>query len=80
MLTQSTSLVYDFDLEHWGLEPFAEEPLIEYPLRVAQSRFMKEKDNACYSLTFQGAYADNKQWKTYPDTYYLSDITEQTFP
>jgi len=72
--------VYDFDLEHWGLEPLSGEPLIEYLLRVAQSSFMKEKDNACYSLTLQGAYADNKRWKTYPDTYYLSYITEQTFP
>ena len=73
-------LVYDFDLEHWGVEPLSGEPLIEYLLRVAQSSFMKENDNACYSLTFQGAYADNKRWKTYPDTYYLSYITEQTFP
>ena len=71
--------VYDFDLEHWDLEPLAGESLIEYLLRVAQSRFMKEKDNACYSLTLQGARADNKRWKTYPDTIYLSYITEQTF-
>jgi len=72
-------IVYDFDLEHWGLEPLSGDSLIEYLLRVAQSRFMKEKDNACYSLTLQGAYADNKLWETYSDTVYLSHITEQTF-
>jgi triacylglycerol esterase/lipase EstA (alpha/beta hydrolase family) len=71
--------VYDFDLEQWGFESLPGESLPEYLLRVAQSRFMQEKDNACYSLTLQGAYANNKLWKTYPDTYYLSYITEQTF-
>lgn len=71
--------VYNFDLEQWGFRPVPDESLPEYLLRVAQSRFMREKDNACYSLTLQGAYADNGVWKTYPDTHYLSYITEQTF-
>jgi hypothetical protein len=36
-------------------------------------------DNAVYSLSLQGAYNDNAVWKTYPDTFYFSYVTEQTF-
>jgi len=70
--------IYNFDLNHWGFTRAAGETVGEYLVRVSRSRFLKGKDNACYSLTLQGAYADNAVWQTYPETYYLSYITEQT--
>jgi triacylglycerol lipase len=72
--------IYNFDLDHWGFERRSKESLVAYLRRVSQSKFFKGKDNACYTLTLQGAHADNAVWKTYPDTYYFSYITEQTFP
>jgi triacylglycerol esterase/lipase EstA (alpha/beta hydrolase family) len=71
--------IYNFDLDHWGLERWPDESLEAYLYRTAQSRFLRGRDNACYSLTLQGAYAANAVWPTYPNTYYLSYITEQTF-
>jgi triacylglycerol esterase/lipase EstA (alpha/beta hydrolase family) len=70
--------VYNFDLDQWGLTRNPGESLADFLRRAAKSRFLKGKDNACYSLTLQGAYADNTVWKTYPDTYYFSHVTEQT--
>lgn len=70
--------IYNFDLNHWGFTRAAGETVGEYLIRISRSRFLKGKDNACYSLTLQGAYADNAVWLTYPETYYLSYITEQT--
>lgn len=72
--------IYNFDLDHWGFERKPNELLTNYLRRVSKSNFFKGKDNACYTLTLQGAYADNTVWQTYPDTYYFSYVTEQTFP
>ncbi len=71
--------LYDFDLQHWGFQRRDDERLVDYLLRVGSSQFMLGRDNACYSLTLQGAYADNSVWPTFPDTYYFSIVTEQTF-
>jgi triacylglycerol esterase/lipase EstA (alpha/beta hydrolase family) len=70
--------VYNFDLDHWGVERDPGESLASFLSRLSGSRFLAGKDNACYSLTLQGAYADNALWKTYPDSYYLSYVTTQT--
>ena len=72
--------IYDFDLSHWGYERKSGEDLADYILRVSQSRFLWEADNAIFSATLQAAYQDNGRWPTFPDTYYFSTITEQTFP
>ncbi len=71
--------IYDFDLEHWGLVRDPTEPLTDYMKRCSRSGFMLGKDNAAYSLSLQGAFEDNGRWRTFPDTYYFSYITEQTF-
>ena len=72
--------IYDFDLSHWGYERQSGEDLVNYLKRVSKTRFLWESDNAIYSATLQGAYRDNGRWPTYPNTYYFSTITEQTFP
>ena len=71
--------IYDFDLKHWGFKRESGESLVHYLARVAKSRFLWGTDNAAYTLSLQGAYADNQVWQTYPDTYYFSYITEQTY-
>ena len=70
--------IYNFDLDYWGFVRKPGESLLSFLERLGPSKFFQGKDNAPYSLTLQGAYADNKVWKTYPDTYYFSYITEQT--
>ena len=70
--------IYNFDLGHWGFERQPGESLAEFLLRLSESRFLAGKDNSCYSLTLQGAYADNAVWQSYPGTYYFSYITAQT--
>ncbi len=71
-------VLYDFDLQHWGFSRRADETLLDYLNRVAGSPFFWGEDNAAYSLSLQGAYADNGVWQTHPATYYFAYITEQT--
>lgn len=70
--------IYNFDLDHWGFVRPKGESLSAYLDRVAKSNFLWGKDNAAYTLSLQGAYADNAAWKTFSDTYYFSYVTEQT--
>lgn len=71
--------IYDFDLDQWGFTRAPGELLLSYLTKIAKSRFLWGTDNAAYSLSLQGAYADNQVWQTYPDTYYFSHVTEQTY-
>lgn len=76
---QALDLFYDFDLDHWGFKRLPDEDLITYLRRVGKSPLFWGADNAFYAATLHGAYRDNGRWPTYPDTYYFSTITEQTF-
>ncbi len=71
--------IYNLDLDHWGYVREPGESFDEYLDRVSWSNFLWGRDNAPFSLSLQGAYADNGIWKTYPDTYYFSYVTEQTY-
>ena len=70
--------IYDFDLDHWGFKRRDDETFAGYLARVGESDFFWGKDNAAYSLSLQGALADNAVWKTYPETSYFSYLTSQT--
>ena len=70
--------IYDFDLDHWGYTRDIDEPLEDYLERVGRADFFWGQDNAAYSLSLQGAQADNAIWKTFPKTHYFSYITSQT--
>ena len=72
--------IYDFDLAYWGLVRRPGQSLHNFLHQVAASKFLRGKDNANYSLTLQGALADNKVWQTHPNTHYFSYVTEQTTP
>ncbi len=71
--------IYDFDLDHWGYQRLQQEDLLTYLRRIAKSPFFWGKDNAIYSATLQGAFEDNGRWPTFPETYYMSIVSEQTF-
>lgn len=71
--------VYDFDLDHWNLQPLPKEPLAELLARIALSPMFAGKDNAAYSLTVQGLEEQQAVCRTHPETYYFSYVTEQTF-
>lgn len=71
--------IYDFDLDHWGIKRQAGESLLAYLGRLAKTKFLWGTDNAAYTLSLQGAYADNQIWRSYPETYYFSYVTEQTY-
>ena len=78
----SSDAIYSFDLEHWGVKRRKGEHFLHYLQRFCETRpdFLTGRDNGLYSLTLQGAYDDNQAWKTYPNTYYFSYVTEQTHP
>lgn len=71
--------IYDFDLDHWGYKRREGEDLVTYLRRLGQSQFYWGADNAFYAASLQGAYKDNGRWRSYPETYYFSYITENTF-
>ncbi len=70
--------VYDFDLDHWGFERESDDNLKDIVKKIGNSRFMKEEDNLAYDLTIQGCAKVNELAKTYDNTYYFSEVTEQT--
>jgi triacylglycerol esterase/lipase EstA (alpha/beta hydrolase family) len=70
--------VYNFDLDHWGYLRGPDESLMAYLRRVSRSQFLWGMDNAAYSLSLQGAYRDNRVWRTYPDSYYFAYVTVQS--
>jgi triacylglycerol esterase/lipase EstA (alpha/beta hydrolase family) len=72
--------IYDFDLDHWDLQPLCGERLPDLLARIAMSPMFRGRDNAAYSLTVQGQREQNLLCLTYPDTWYFSYVTEQTFP
>ncbi|KAJ0397870.1 hypothetical protein P43SY_005961 [Pythium insidiosum] len=82
LLGDTSARVYDPMLDQWGITPKQPgEGLGQYIQRVMSSKVLAPgtKDNARYSLTTEGARAENKWVKTLPNVYYYSYITEGTF-
>lgn len=71
-------VTYDLKLDQWDIVPQPGDSQEDYLNRVLASDFLKGMDNALYSLTIQAALEYNRHWRTYPDTYYFSYITEKT--
>ena len=70
---------YDFDLDHWGLEQAPGEELAGFVERVGAAQLLLGYDNAAHSLSIQGTEKLTQYAHTFPNSYYLSYITEQTF-
>ncbi len=76
-LLTSNSSVYDFDLDQWIGEGDGRD-LNELIKALNESEFANGGDNMAFDLTLQGCYKANQNFKTNPNTYYLSIVTEQT--
>ena len=70
--------IYDFDLDHWDYDREDGETLQSLLGKMSDSRFMKSEDNLAFDLTIQGCTKLNEVVPTYPNTYYFSEVTEQT--
>ncbi|GAA0494461.1 lipase [Salinibacillus aidingensis] len=73
------SLVYDFKLEHWGLEREEGESFLSYADRIYNSSVWERRDISLYDLTTPGAKELNEWVGTHPDVYYFSFIGQATY-
>lgn len=74
-------VVYEIDLEHWGLEREEGESFEEYWERVEDSYFFSEEneDICLYDLSIEGTRKfNNLGVLEYPDTYYFAFASERT--
>jgi triacylglycerol lipase len=73
--------IYDFQLEHWGLDREDGEGLVEYVTRIFQSPVFdsSNQDTSVFDLSPNGAMALQQRGKqAYPNTYYFAYNTEYT--
>lgn len=69
--------IFDFDLDQW-IGKDKDRNFKEIIAALDDSQFVKGKDNLVFDLTLQGCFEANQVVQSYPQTYYLSLITEQT--
>lgn len=74
-----TSDVYDFKLEHWGLQRRSGERLDDYLSRMFNHPLWQTRDISAYDLKPEGAAALNGWVKAKSDVYYFSWETEATY-
>ena len=73
--------LYDFDLEHFGLERKSGESFESYFERIFDSAALQDNfvDNGMYDLGVEACWDfNNKTELTYPGTYYFSYSSSQT--
>lgn len=76
-LVTGNSNKYDFDLDQWIGSGYGND-FGEMINVLDASKFAEGEDNLAFDLTLQGCFKANEKFKTNPDTYYLSIVTEQT--
>jgi triacylglycerol esterase/lipase EstA (alpha/beta hydrolase family) len=69
--------IYDFDLDQWIKGGYGGD-LKAITAALEKSQYAKGEDNLAFDLSLQGCLKANSYVQTYPNTYYLSIITEQT--
>lgn len=69
--------IFDFDLDQW-IGKGSGGNLTNIVSALEKSNYAKGEDNLAFDLTLQGCLKANQTFKTNPDSYYLSIITEQT--
>ena len=72
--------LYDFDLEHWGLDKYPEESTNDYFDRLSKSAVTESKNLCTWDLSLVGAAEFNKQYRSDKDVYYFSFSTYSTKP
>ncbi|GGE79000.1 esterase/lipase family protein [Priestia taiwanensis] len=71
--------VYDFKLDHWGIEQREGENFKEYMDRLLASPIWESKDISLYDLTTYGADELNRWVSTHPDVYHFSYTGDATY-
>lgn len=69
--------IFDFNLDQW-IGKGRGGNLHDVVSALKKSNYAKGEDNLAFDLTLQGCFKANKTFKTNPNTYYLSIVTEQT--
>ena len=65
--------IYDFDLQHWGLEARKNEGAPAFLSRLNEAEyFMESEDNAFFDLTLHGMLKWNQVLTEHPETWYFS--------
>jgi triacylglycerol lipase len=75
---QAINAIYNFDLEHWGLERMDDESVISYFKRIGKSPLANSKNLCTWDLSPEGSDEFNKNYQTDPDVYYFSFSTYAT--
>ena len=70
--------IYNFDLEHWGVEKKDEESLLNYYKRIGKSPLAKSKNLCSWDLSIEGSLDFNEHYETDLDVYYFSYATSAT--
>ena len=70
--------LFDFDLEHWGVERKYDESLLEYYKRINNSPLSKSQNLCSRDLSPKGAHEFNKTYTIDPKVYYFSFSTYAT--
>jgi len=70
--------LYNFDLEHWGLEKHPRESLSEYYNRISLSPISNDKNLCSWDLSIFGAAEFNNNYRVDNDVYYFSIPTFST--
>jgi hypothetical protein len=69
--------MFDFDLDQW-IGPGKGENFQTMVSALDNSNFAKGRDNLAFDLSLQGGFEANRVFRTDPETYYFSLVTEQT--
>ena len=68
----SLDKLYNFDLEHWGLEKGAGESINDYFKRLSNSNVSQSKNLCTWDLSPKGSAEFNAQYSTDENVYYFS--------
>ena len=72
--------LYNFDLEHWGVERYPDESIRNYYKRIAKSPLIETKNICSWDLSPKGAQEFNKTYTTDSTVHYFSYSTYATEP
>ena len=67
--------IYNFDLEHWGIQRKDGESLFKYYKRIGNSPLANSKNLCLWDLSLDGANEFNKKYKMDENVYYFSFAT-----
>ena len=70
--------IYNFDLEHWGIDRGPKESLLKYYDRIGRSPLANSKNLCSWDLSPEGAHEFNKKYENDQNVYYFSFATSAT--